>query len=630
MDFRQGDVKSSVFPLSAKGHYPVIFGNAGQLALSNAFIHVLIPLNLTKIRRDLETIQKLLTNAVETDHQLFTKNSYYDRLISISSDNGQDSSTFMTRFVAIKNQFDEICNLLPDSKGFHLDENLFLTHPDLLPLAQLRKKRNLAMLLPFFKEAVGTFWGMFGKPALSSIMSKVASGSKPENVLLSLSQDQMKKASQAVKRVATSIFKTQSTMTSNREYFRMYPIYAEAVNVMERHVTKVINVIQQLHNHRLAIDWLQEKEMHAIHQSIQKFARANDISPLTTTWSDYFQLETSYVRDGFDVTAILHVPCAGGNELLSLLKFVPAPIPLPAHNRFFNSIESSLTLSSPHPVTETFPEALFVKPEADYIAIGSSTSYKLLSTQDLSSCIKKNNIFICDKPNFLKTKLSHSCVGAMYEKNREAAMTHCQYEKRPFTESVIQIEPSTFIAFSPERFTTRFSCRTSSSTAEISSANRIFVAPDCSLHLQDHILLSSNHFTITGNTEIYDWDFNPLESPVGRLLDSSELLLGTTASPPPHEHHDDVTRAQYENLLLAIFASLLLGALWPCYMAMQLFMRKCLWYNANRNTTVQPTSGRPLPALPPRPLLQPPPLQYSNEQPPGYPSHHEKFATDSV
>ena len=558
------------------------------------------------------------------DHKLFTKNSYYDKLISIASDNSQDSSTFMTRFSHIKNQFDQICNLLPDSKGFHLDETMFLKHPDLLPLAQLRKKRNLAMLLPFFKEAVGTFWGMFGKPALSSLMSSVASGARPDNVLLSLSKDRMKTASQAVKRVATSIVKTQLTMTSDREFFRMYPLYAEAVNVMERHVTKVINVIQQLHNHRLAIDWLNQKEMNAIHLSIQKFAKANDITPLTTTWSDYFQLETSYVRDGFDVTAILHVPCAGGHELLSLLKFVPAPIPLPHHDRSFKSIASSMMISADLPTTETFPEALFIKPEAEYLAIGSSSSYKLLSSQDLSSCIKKNNIFVCDKPNFLKTKLAHSCVGAMYEKNRKAAMIHCQYEKRPFTESVFQIEPSTFIVFSPERFTARFSCRSSSSTADISSANRIFVAPECSLQLQDHVLLSSNHYQIMGNTEIYDWEFNPLDAPVGRLMDSSEILLDTTKTTKESDPEDHITTIQYQHLLLACFVSALIGLFWPLCMTMKLIFQTVI-KQCRLAQTSPPSSSRQLTTLPARPLPQlptPTPMMvYTNDKPPSYPEH---------
>ncbi len=61
----------------------------------------------------------------------------------------------------------------------------------------------------------------------------------------------MKTASQAVKRVATSIDKIQ--MISDREFFRMDPLCVEAVNVMERHITKVSNVIKELHNHILAI-----------------------------------------------------------------------------------------------------------------------------------------------------------------------------------------------------------------------------------------------------------------------------------------------------------------------------------------------------------------------------------------
>ncbi len=575
---RTSSAPSSVTPLATSGHYPVIFEDAGQLALSNAFIHVLLPLNLTKIRDELQQVKEVLQQSLESDHKLFTKDSYYDNLISITSNDNDNSSTFMSRLHQISSKFRHTVNLLPDSRGFHMDEALFLAHPNLMPLAPLRKKRNLAFLMPLLKEAVGTFWGLFGKSALSSLMSSVASGSRPPNVLLSLSRDQMTKASENVKRVISTIFKTQAVMTSSREFFRMYPVYAEAVNTIENDVTRVINVIQQLHNHRLSVDWLEEKEVRAIHKSILKFAQANNIFPITTAGSDYFQLDASYIRDGFDVTAILHVPCTKGSELLSLLRFVPAPIPIPHHNRAFHSIHSAITHDSNKTIVETFPEALFIKPEAEYIAIGSSSSYKLLNSDDLAACIKRNNIYVCDKPNFLKTKLSHSCVGAIYEKNRNAAMIHCQYEKRPFTESIIQIELATFIVFSPERFTARFSCRTSSSTADITAANRIYVAPDCTLQLQDHILLSSNHYTITGLTEIYDWDFNPLDAPVGRLLDNSEFFVSTEIPPESTtavDHPkipDTLLLSPY--VIISIAATASLGALWPIYASCTFCYRK--------------------------------------------------------
>jgi hypothetical protein len=465
---------------------------------------------------------------------LYTPNTYYDTLIKINEDQSPASNNFMTRLNEVHKLFSETVGLLPDSRQVTLDEKLFIENPSLMPLAPLRKKHNLALLLPFLKEAVGTFCGLFGKPALSTLMSSVASGQQPNSVLLAVSTNNMKCITQVVGQVATTIQGSQALMTKNREFFQSYPMYSEAISTLERQITKVVNVIQQLNNHRLSVDWLSGREIEAIHHAIETFAKANDITPLTSTYADYFQIETSYVRDGYDVTAILHVPCAGGRELLSILRFVPAPIPLPVHERSFRTISATFQSLTQYPITENFTEALYIKPEADLIAIGSSTSYKTLSLSDLDACIKKNSIYVCDKPNFLCTKLSNSCVGALYEKNKEATLRHCHYEKRPFTEAVFQIVSSSFIVYSPVRFTARFSCKRNSYTADITEAKRIYVANECSLPLLHHVLQSSNHYTMTGETEITNWEFDPLLAPVGRLIDNGELLLSeTTTTEPP-------------------------------------------------------------------------------------------------
>ncbi len=67
-----------------------------------------------------------------------------------------------------------VCHLFADSKGFHIDEGLFLAHPDLIPLATLRKKRNIALLLPLLKEAVGYLLGTFWQ--VCAFLSNVVRG----------------------------------------------------------------------------------------------------------------------------------------------------------------------------------------------------------------------------------------------------------------------------------------------------------------------------------------------------------------------------------------------------------------------------------------------------------------------
>jgi hypothetical protein len=586
IDFRQRSPPSSVTPLSTKGVYPVIFEDAGKLALSNAFLHILIPLNLTQIRFDIEKIRHIICEAIKADHKLYTPNSYYDTLIKINEDQSPASNNFMTRLNEVHKLFSETVGLLPDSRQVTLDEKLFIENPSLMPLAPLRRKRNLALLLPFLKEAVGTFWGLFGKPALSALMSSVASGQRPNNVLLAVNTNGMKRITQVVDKVATTIQGSQALMTKNREFYQSYPMYSEAISTLERQISKVVNVIQQLNNHRLSVDWLSGREIEAIHHAIETFAKANDITPLTSTYADYFQIETSYVRDGYDVTAILHVPCAGGKELLSILRFVPAPIPLPVHERSFRTISATFQSLTQYPITENFTEALYIKPEADLIAIGSSTAYKTLSLSDLDACIKKNSIYVCDKPNFLRTKLSNSCVGALYEKNKEATLRHCHYEKRPFTEAVFQIESSSFIVYSPVRFTARFSCKRNSYTADITEANRIYVANECTLPLLDHVLQSSNHYTMTGETEITNWEFDPLLAPVGRLIDNGELLLSetTTTEPPVIDPTIYATNEELYHAILALASASFLSILYPLFLVC-----KCLTHHCRRQNVVDET-----------------------------------------
>jgi len=308
---------SYVTSLNSKGSYPIIFEDAGKLALSNAFIHILIPFNLTLIDKSIRDLETLLASAVAADHSSFTAGSWYDNLVSVNEDKNIDVVNFRTHLQSVKEAFLSVCSNLPDSKGTTLDKSLFLRNPAYLPIAPLKNKRSVTMLLPFLRAAVGTFWGVFGKQALTSLMSKVATGQRPANVLLSLPSQLEDSASAIMKKISSSISRNHAIIETNREYFRMYPVYAESVRLIEQQVAKVIKAIQQLHSHRLSIDLLSHTEMTRIHQAIVKFASNHNIHPLTHGTADYFQLETSYVRDGFDVTAILHVPCAGGNELLS-------------------------------------------------------------------------------------------------------------------------------------------------------------------------------------------------------------------------------------------------------------------------------------------------------------------------
>ena len=60
-----------------------------------------------------------------------------------------------------------------------------------------------------------------------------------------------------------------------------------------------------------------------------------------------------------------------------------------------------------------YPEALFIVDKSDLIAIGTDKSFQVLSMSDLTNCVQRNHVYLCDKNNVVKNDLSSSCLGAL-------------------------------------------------------------------------------------------------------------------------------------------------------------------------------------------------------------------------
>lgn len=524
----------AVTPLLHGQQFPVIFEQAGRMAFSSSYIHVLLPLNITTLQEAIDSASNAIGNSTKHAYEK-TKSGYghfhpRSRELEFLFNPYGDSQIIgpLSRLKQIKDDFDQLCALLPESKGFAIDKSLFEQTHAIRPLARLRKKRA-AFLASLMSKAIGTFWGFLGRSSIKTLMSSVASGSMVPNVLMNTG------IVSAGRQILTSIPSMIGSLMKNLNYAQglnyypsksdIYPIINEIISDVQLKVSKYVHVLQQLHNHRLAVDWLSKKDVETMHTAINTYASANNLSPLTSSPTDYFQLDVSYVREGKDITIILHVPCASGSELLSLLRYIPAPIPLSKLHGPSLSIGQTIDHSPlANQFNESFQEALFIQPPEEFIAIGARGGYKTLTSEELTECSHKNRIYVCDKPNFVNTKLFNTCIGSLYDKNEKGVMKHCKFYKKPLMETVFQVGYNTFIVFSPEQFTARFSCPSGSSTANIAYANRITLEAGCSLELLDHTLQSSNHFAVHTITEVSTWDWNPLESPASALNDFHHVV----------------------------------------------------------------------------------------------------------
>jgi hypothetical protein len=265
-----------------------------------------------------------------------------------------------------------------------------------------------------------------------------------------------------------------------------------------------------------------------MHQQISKLATENGYTLLPTQISDYFQIETSYIRKENDVIILLHVPCITHDQLLNIYRYVPFPFPL---NKQFpvspHSIEDALftdLTDSPDKPTLFTTDALYLKPEAELIAIGPNSKFKILTQADIAHCRQRNKIYLCDKNHVLRTKLEHSCLGSLYIRSEIGVQQNCKFERRRLKEMVYQLNEIDHLVFSPEPLTVQMQCRNGSHFPIFLSTNsKISVPGGCEVTLRDHSIKSDYDINVSPNSLVFEWHWDITQLSYDLLTDSENL-----------------------------------------------------------------------------------------------------------
>jgi hypothetical protein len=88
--------------------------------------------------------------------------------------------------------------------------------------------------------------------------------------------------------------------------------------------------------------------------------------------------------------------------------------------------------------------AIFFKSDTAMIAIGcnidvNTASYRLITQADLSACVKKNHIYVCEDQHTLCKDLAGSYLSALYLQNEVRVHHHCRIDICPFQKTTYQI-----------------------------------------------------------------------------------------------------------------------------------------------------------------------------------------------
>ena len=603
MGLAESDSQPTLTSLPITKKYPVIFEQAGQMAMTNSYLHVLVSFDVVALQNDLNEMMNFISDfGVQRVRSLSTTYGDDDPLVKkfqIELLNHPNRINVITRIQETNKRFLSHLNILPEPSQGAITEDMFVYRPG--SDVQTARPKRVPALLSILSSAFGTLWGMFGKPAMSSLLNSLASGKAVKSILMytrngAISNSQRALASPGLPVAPLNLVeKYKSTLledvnTFSQKYYvnDFYETVAQVAEHLNDRVNQFANVVQMLLLHRMSSDWLNNEQLSQLHHSLTDYGKVQGKYPLTTSKNDYLQLEVSYFRNGRNLMGIVHVPCAKNGRFFTLWKFVPAPLPLPIVKETHKSkpLKDLYQFNKAGHIMDlpNEPEALIIKPQHEYLALGNvDDEHKLLTELELSQCNRVNKVYICDNPNFNRLNLNSSCIGSLYTQSQSGVMKYCDFKRQHFVETVVQTGMGQYYLFSPRKYHAYLTCNEKRVPAVVNYANKIDLVPGCTLKTDEHVLNADEHYKSKEEFFYFDWDYSPIDEPADRVLDRSYLDHGAHELMSPeeiakvkkvyneieHDHHDSFVPDMIEQVMLSVFS---------CIMAMLAFLSAFLYH----------------------------------------------------
>ena len=263
-------------------------------------------------------------------------------------------------------------------------------------------------------------------------------------------------------------------------------------NQLRSRISRVTHAIQAAMHQRFAIDYLNPKELQALFRRLETKAREAGCDLLIKYHSDLFQVESSLLFDGKDGHILIHVPMAPHNTLLRLFRLHPFPLPMfDTHHLMLDVKNDMLGISS------------------------TDTKYNIqLSSADLASCHRINQVFMCDSFGVMSRRFNDTCLGALYMQRFGVVKDLCIFKVVPMREQVYQVKKGLFLVYASEPRNADVVCRNTShpeTHSEIHLAKgtqQIRIAPGCQAYFAEHLATSDYSIRLDSEIVHFEWDWD--------------------------------------------------------------------------------------------------------------------------
>ena len=387
-----------------------------------------------------------------------------------------------------------------------------------------RQKRVAPLLVVgVIAGTLGTFLGMYNTWEIMRLKSRLNQSDKNHNMLVHVTQRQEEQINRitenmnAICLLISMMIKYNPTLISDQ--------ISAQIALFEHRLTIATNAVQQLQHQRLAIDFLDTSQMDEMHKAVKAIADERGYTLLPERISDYYQIETSYLRNGQDILIMLHVPCIIHSQLLTIYKYIPLPFPIPKFVDTDSSTIGDLINKRSGQTSiglDDDMDALVIVPEAEMIAVSKEDHFRIVTQGDLASCIKRNKIYLCENHQVLHTDLSNSCLGSIYSNFEAGIKQNCKLTRKKLTETVYQLSSTNYLVFTPQPYKATIQCNSGTNTPIfLTKIFKLTVPEDCHVQLKSHKITSDYNIRISPEPLDVPWSLDPMELPADILLDAA-------------------------------------------------------------------------------------------------------------
>jgi len=487
-------------------HY-VAFEEVGRIAISVAYLHVVVPLNVTGVLDAVNTIETGLNLTFANFRQQHFSDPEWYRYYYVDRPYHDQIDITIQGLRALRPEF-----LKASSRRSKRLQHIRLIMPLVAQsISDYPDAYRYRRFLPIagavgpilLKGVFGTIHGLYNHRQLAKLKTDLTTVIANQNRMMTM----LREVPPPDQSSPNGPLEFLRPFVSNVTQISGPAIIMKLINInrdLDDEVDRIYEAVQAAQHHRLSVTLLSASALRDLFWRIKNRAAELDTEVLISDHSGLFQIETSYVSDGNDISLVIHVPTANKKSILRLMRYLPFPL--------------------------SFAQDHFLMPQPSKTLLAISEGEPRLSMElddsDLESCHKIGSMHMCERMGVLDTSQDLSCLGAMYAQKFSEAMSLCEMKVLPQKETALQLNDNWFALYIISKFTASVHCRNGTNNEHHLSTgfNKITLSSSCSLKLQQHQLFADSSLKIQNQIKEFKWSESDLAISDERMAAAAEVL----------------------------------------------------------------------------------------------------------